>query len=174
MAQIGYKRGIADPKTYIDTERFKGGYMMLERVEQLSFERFDPNTDFKLWERGRIFTKDDEIKWLKRADGLHIVMISENNLPTDFHPFPHDLHQVSDGNGRRVDRRVYLWGERVSNSQEWYELRIPEVLNYPLDVAQNGAKRLCLKIRDYEVEERDPEGRPFVSIIHRYVGLEEG
>ena len=179
MAKIGYKRGVSNLISYIDVMQFKTGYMMLENPEQLCFEAINLHTPFHEWEKGRLFNADNEVKWLKRRDGFHLVIITETKLPAGFDIFHENLCRVTDEAGNfRPDQTVYRWGEKEFDGNQplsqWYEGRIPEVLKYPFDGTQDrNLRRVCVRVREYELTKHDPDGRPFTSIIHRYVRLEE-
>ena len=137
--------------------------MMLERVptaflsddEQNSgicLRAYDANEDLRMWERGRIFHNNFELRWEKQGDVFVIVYIGE---PAEL-PVP---HTKSLSGFKTKDETHYLWGERMSShnlkaigqpnaTNLFLELQIPRLLPYP--ISNRGRKsRVKISARHY-------------------------
>jgi hypothetical protein len=169
MAKIGYKKGINELKfnDYINRDRFT--YAILEKTDELIFDKLkkiDIN-NFSICKKGRLFGKETELKWQKRQNGLHIVIITdEPDIPSWVDDYPCNLEPIPQ------TRSIYLWGEHLKDKDnEWYEKQIPKILEYPID-HQDSKNRVKLKVQEYKLKRKSEDDEP-VSIIHRFVGIEE-
>jgi hypothetical protein len=117
------------------------------------------------WKKGRLFGEKTELKWQKRQNGLHIVIITdEPDIPSWVDDYPCNLEPIPQ------TRSIYLWGEHLKD-KEWYEKQIPKILEYPID-HEDSKKRVKLKVQEYKLKRKSEDDEP-VSIIHRFVGIEE-
>ncbi len=137
--------------------------MMLERVpnaflsddEQkpgICLQPYDASENLEVWERGRIFHNNFELRWEKQDGVFVIVYIGE---PTEL-PMP---HTESLSEFETQDETYYLWGERMSPDNRkavgqpnttnlFLELQIPRLLPYP--VSNQGVKsRVKISARHY-------------------------
>ncbi|MBU0567814.1 hypothetical protein KJ693_01305 [bacterium] len=189
MAKIGYKKDASDfdlidatGSPYINQSRFD--YAILENVDDIQFKPFDANTEnanWENWEKGKLFGKKTELKWQKRNGRFHMVVTTEEELPAGFTLFSEKLETVKDEEGEITCRRIYLWGEQETNASgqftgKWFEERIPQLLEYPI---QTDKSRVKIKVQEYELSEEHEimksgkmEKGEFISIVHRFVGLE--
>lgn len=128
-------------------------YMLLMQPGDVYFTAFDPSISWADWEQGVVLGSAGELRWRRRRGGLfHLVSLSPN-LPPNFT----DMGEVH----RTGEAAVYLWGERIFDSQRrptdaWFEGRIPQIITgnrgYPLPVS--GAQpplRVALKVELLEL-----------------------
>ena len=133
-------------------------YMLLMQPGDAVFAAFDRKSSWADWEQGVVFGLAGELRWRRRRGGLfHLVSLSPN-LPLNFT----DMGEV-----RRIGEAVvYLWGERICDSQgqptnAWFEGRIPQIITgnrgYPLPVS--GARpplRVALRVELLELTPPSP------------------
>lgn len=188
MAKIGYKKDVIDfnqldaegNPDYINKSRFD--YVLLEKAEKILFKKFSFSTNYADWNKGRLFGEKTELKWQKRKDKFHFVVTTEDEMPSGFNLFSEKLEPVKDAVGNIPYRRIYLWGEQEENASgcptgKWFEERIPQFIEYPIKTAKS---RVIIKVKEYTLTEGyevlkngSTEKRECVSIVHRFVGLEE-
>jgi hypothetical protein len=132
-------------------------YMMLERPDAICFDHFNPDKDFNLWEKGRLFCHDSELKWKKRRNGFHVVAMSIKELPTGFNAIKFD--EIKSWQ----TRSIFLWGvlEQPENTF-YYEPLIPQRITYPAH-----SSRIVITVDEYIVTEGEN-----ISTIHRYKSVE--
>lgn len=185
MPFVAYQKDLQqwpDLASFIDQKRFR--YAILEKVDAIKFLQLNDDTiathDFQEYNEGLLFGLKTELRWRKRRSGLHLVIISDETsdiLPSGFTVYDEDL-QLGDR------RAVYLWGEKQfdTNSNEpkpqrvlkkWFEMRIPRILEYPMENVKNEKDRIVAVIRDYKVEDTLPDGEKRYTILHRWVDIKE-
>lgn len=172
MAKIGYKRQAMDlnlkdkdDNDYINDERFR--YVILERVDEIRFEKFGQTTDYASWDKGRLFGEEAEFKWHKRNGAFHLVVITdEDSLPAGFCEFKsNNLNIIK-------HREIFLWGEKDRDIDSWFEPRIPHLLKYPGVDFSEKKKRVKIVLHEYQFEETLPESEEqLTSTVYRFVGL---
>ncbi len=169
---IGYNKEIINLnylKQFIDSTKFK--YIIAEKIDEIIFKKFNNDLNITDWDKGKIFCNATELKWIKRGNKFHVVVITDNVLPEGFIPYP-ELKPIN------KIREVYLWGEKDKTINGWFEPRIPQILKYPVDNFETASSRIKIKIKEYELtEEYDvfkesaTEKKQIISIIHRFVDL---
>lgn len=191
MAKIGYKKNAtelsfndSDGTSYINGCRFK--YAILEKIDEIVFDNFkniDVN-NLTCWEKGRLFGGKTELKWQKRHGKFHLVIITEEcGLPSLVDIHREDLEPFLGKDGRPIYRSIYLWGikefqkdvETYKNipQNQWYEPRIPQLLQYPVNNYRTQRKRVKIKVQEYKLREKDGQDNELTSIIHRFVDVME-
>jgi len=187
MAKIGYKIDANDfnlldsnNNPYINSSNFD--YAIVENIDDIQFKHFGAISNYDKWHKGRLFGKKTELKWQKRNGKFHIVVITEKDLPVGFTLFSENSEPFKDDKGNNIYRQIYLWGEQEKDASgkftgKWFEERIPQFLEYPL---KTDKSRVRVKLQEYKLfEEREImkngkiEKEEFISIVHRFVGLEE-
>lgn len=86
------------------------------------------------WPRGRAFGRTREIRW-QQIDGeyFRVDVLTEDSAYT---PLGEGWQRTTPEVDGVRDRTVLLWGEMDEQSQEeaeWIEVRIPQVLTYPIE-----------------------------------------
>jgi hypothetical protein len=140
-----------------------------ERQDGIRLDRYDPQTPFDTWGRGRIFCVTGELRW-EYADGRCHAVYCGDEHPAGFTPYP--LATVAS-----VETTYYLWGKRVTGADlqnldlptapiAYIEERIPRILFYP-DIARNSPdhQRIRVKVREWYA----PDG---TLAYARWYGLE--
>ena len=116
---------------------------------------------------GQVFGEGGELKWMRRSDGLHAVLISDRGESLTGRP-PKDLARLNDDWTKAVDH-AFLWGKR--DGVLLYEDRIPREfvlsgpadaqrrqLRYPAGTPQpSEGRRLSVSLRWYELTVEVPE-----------------
>ena len=160
-----------DAKPFINNERFT--YVILEKVDEIVFKKFDDNLNLDEWDKGKLFGDESELKWLKRKGKFHAVVITDGALPDGFN-FYKELQPFNS----EPFRHIYLWGEKDKTVKGWYEPRIPKILEYPVADFKSVPSRIKIKIKEYTLSEeyevyRNGEFRrePSTSTVYRFVDL---
>lgn len=144
------------------------------QAPQLTF--FDPNTDFKAWERGRIFCTDFELRWEKVTDKFRLVYVGK---PMTIEGFSLATDMLDLAPTKTEKRSYYLWGRRVAQDNLekvglkhepkgigiFIEMRVNAHLYYP--VQHEKTNRIKLKVCQYRHQETGQ------IMYHRYQELEE-
>jgi hypothetical protein len=122
---------------------------------------------------GVAFGPRAELRWRKRRDGLHVVLISDDGVGLPGAEKPCALRPVPEEQGKSL--QCYLWGEWDGTAQCHVERRIPRPLRYP---GQTGT-RVVLRLKRYKLELAVPAAGPggvetqqTVTRISRYTGIE--
>lgn len=203
-ARVGFQKNlesfgvlfIGETNSYINAERFQ--YAILEKVDQIVIGRLESNhivykthgvsddktipvDELEEWDKGRLFGVETELKWIKRKNQYHAVIITEESaIPEGFTEYSSEAKPLTDDNENPLPPRyIYLWGEKQLKGSikldEWYEPRIPQILKYPIENWNTNKMRIAIKIQEYELNEKNPMDTEdeFISIIHRYVDLKE-
>lgn len=144
-----------------------------ERRDGLRLERFAPDEDFNIWERGRIFSELFELRWEKLDGAFQAVYVGAPAELDGFAPAD-ELDLVEKRTG---ERSYLLWGNRVPDDeletvgaerregqQVFIEFQVPRVLRYPVS---DQARRVRLRVREYV-----DRGSGAVC-YYRFLGLEE-
>ena len=139
-------------------------FKLLENVVNITFEKYSSEANLDIWEKGRVFGETGEVKWRKIDEEYHAVYLGKSPLEgiLEKQNFNDELEEPEEPEER--ERSYFLWGAKTKDkSDEWMELRIPRLLNYPV----KGEKdRVKLKVVEYI----NKSGK----ILHyRYKGLEE-
>ena len=123
-----------------------------ERENGVCLREYDANENFEIWERGRIFYNDFELRWEKQDGDFDIVYIGQPKklLMLDTKPLSELETQ---------DNSYYLWGEKITGdtlkkigqpkaANLFLELQIPRLLSYPVS-NRNEKFRVKLITRHY-------------------------
>lgn len=119
-----------------------------EREDGIRLTRFDLQTDWDRWGRGRVFSDDWELRW---EDGRAVYTGPERQLV--------GFRKELDLPPESKQTRYLLWGRR--GEARFLELQVPRLLDYPLT-----SERVRLVVAEWF----DPSGEPIAS---RCVRLEE-
>ncbi len=122
-------------------------WMFLERVPQqrlntaelaegIKMTAYDPTLNPLLWERGRIFCRNWELRW---ESGQAVYTGAQTALPGFVANL--DLSACA-----RQPARYYLWGTR--DGQRFIELQIARALRYPFANGTNG-QRIKLVVAEW-------------------------
>ena len=123
-----------------------------EREKGICLRKYDASENFEVWERGRIFHKDFELRWEKQDEVFVVAYIGELAVL----PLPHTM-PLSDFETQ--DDSYYLWGEKMTadtlekidqpeTTNLFLELQIPRLLHYPVS-SKNNKSRVKLSARHY-------------------------
>jgi hypothetical protein len=122
---------------------------------------------------GVAFGPRAELRWRKRREGLHLVLISDDGAGLPEAREPRALQPVPEEEGESV--HCYLWGEWDGTAQCHLERRIPRLLSYP---EQTGT-RAAFRVKRYELELFVPAAGPggveteqTVTRISRYASIQ--
>ncbi|MEC4685199.1 MAG: CRISPR-associated protein Csx19 [Nitrospirota bacterium] len=164
MPLIGNKKGCNESEVSKLASDIDYKFAILEKPDDIRFiKKSEINSIGNLfdWDRGRLFGENVELRWLKRRNGFHVVIISENGGVAE-KLNPEEINPVR-------EREIYLWGENIEKSgnttDDWYEQRIPRILNYPVNATKIRG-RLKLIVKEYSLSSDK-------GTVHRYVGLKE-
>lgn len=98
--------------------------------------------------QGMAFGAREEIRWMKRDGGYHVVMIRDDDGV--IWGAKHERRLETGKNGE-----IVMWGERKPNGV-YQEGRIPGDLEYPQWLWAQGGQRAAVRIREYTLD-RDGE-----------------
>lgn len=102
------------------------------KVDRIEFKRFDGvfNAD-DLWENGRLFNEEFEIRWQFENLQYKVTLLTENNDPSIV------FENIENGWDTR-ETKIKLWGKykRYKRSDGFLEVKIPGILKYP--TSENG------------------------------------
>lgn len=140
-----------------------------EYEDGLCLKAFVPQTDFNLWERGRIFNTAFELRWLRSEGAFQAVYCGPLIDLPGFQAAEKDLTTLPS-----TSSTYFLWGKRVegeklvvigqaSDADVFVEVQSPRLLHYPVSAQ---ARRVKLQVREY----RDARGE---LVYHRFQRLEE-
>lgn len=141
------------PESMLMLERVPSTFLSdTERQEGICLRKYKANENLEIWEHGRIFCNDFELRWEKQEKGFVTVYIgepkglqlSDTELLSDF-----EIH----------DQSYYLWGEKMTEdtlqlinqlgaTNSFLELQIPRLLHYPVS-NRNEKFRVKLSARHY-------------------------
>lgn len=172
IAFISILASIDSLKEYICGENFN--YAILEKIDEIVFEKFADNFTLDAWDKGRLFGEKSELKWIKRNGEYHVALITDGDVPCNF-----TTYGMLEPLKEEPLIQIFLWGEKDSTVEGWYDARIPKILKYPVDDFKSASSRLKIVVKRYELSEeyevyRNGEwiNEPSTSEIYRYVGLE--
>jgi len=96
----------------------------VERVEDVRLGRGVPG---ETWPAGRLFSPRAEVRWSAIGGSFRYTFSTEGGLPElDW--------ELVDGNWTVRDREEFmLWGSKTVGGGVWVEIRIPRLLEYPVD-----------------------------------------
>ncbi len=107
-------------------------------------------------EKARLFGLESEICWIKKGSSYHIILLCENErLFNTYGSFLRSgegdiLELEPEFNEHEPEKQVILWGIRDTKAFDaekfWFEGRIPQKLNYPLE---NRGERVKLLYVEY-------------------------
>lgn len=157
---------------YINPTRFS--YAILEKIAEIKFEKWDDKkiTDLNATIEGILFGAKAELKWKKKGDGFHIVIISDEDQST----LPSQDFEVKNIE-MKGDRKIYLWGEKQFENKQpqswWFELRIPKILKYPFSNINNNKDRVVVVIKEYKLEQSLLNNKTVESKLYRWAEIQE-
>ncbi len=170
IAYIPTLASIYSLKEYICNENFN--YAILENIDEIIFEKFSDKFTFDAWDKGRLFGEKSELKWIKRKGTYHMVLITDGAVPGNF--LTYRVESIEEG----PLRQIFLWGEKDTGVEGWYDPKIPKILKYPVDDYENTSKYLKMMVMTYKLTEkhevyrkREWTNENVVSEIYRYIGL---
>lgn len=149
MPEIGYKYNVSNDELnhLIKKVNSSDSIAILEKWFCLEGEKPDCfdflcniSSEISEWDKGRIFDLNSEIRWEKDGDSFHILWISDNENIAD--EWNKELLEFKD-----KERKILLWGDRIINTNKWYEKQIPKIFEYP---AIGNRNRAYLLINEYQ------------------------
>ena len=153
MPEIGYKYNVSNDELndLIKKANLSDSIAILEKWFCLEGEKPDCfdllsniTSEFSEWDKGRVFDFDSEIRWEKEGDSYHVLLISDNENIAD--EWKKESLEFKDE--VRKERKILLWGERIINTNKWYEKQIPKIFEYP---AIGNGNRAYLLINEYQL-----------------------
>jgi hypothetical protein len=165
------------------------GWAILENVLDMQFcrvgqelpaLRFDQTFTLPLYDRGRAFGEQLEVRWRRKEPGYVVLVVAEARLDPlqkiveDLGALPEPILLENCGS-----LQVVLWGEYYNfqnegesdNSQNrdryWYEARVPKLLSYPWEAPD---RRLILEVARYHEAREQGTSHP-TDFIYRFVRL---
>lgn len=155
-------------------------YMILERVpkswldkdqEGIFFQKFNYNSPFSTFEKGRIFDCDRELRWeITESGKFWVVYAGKDIILSELNPIPTEYLETSTST-------YLLWGKKVTSEilkqlgrnekNLFIEIQIPRILQYPVESEANKKTRVELKALEY-IDKKT--GR---VVFSRFYGLEE-
>ena len=141
------------PASLMMLERVPSSFLSDEEREKgICLRQYKASENFEVWEQGRIFHADFELRWEKQDSAFAVVYIGEpKELPMlDTRPFSdYEIH----------DDSYYLWGGKMTadtlesigqpkTADLFLELQIPRLLHYPVS-ERNEKFRVKLSARHY-------------------------
>ncbi|MDR4497180.1 MAG: hypothetical protein MRK02_04535 [Candidatus Scalindua sp.] len=167
IAYIRPLTSIDSLKEYIRDDKFD--YAILEKIDEIVFEKFSDKFTLDEWNKGRLFGEKAELKWVKRNGTYHVVLITDGEVPCGYDFIPFGKLQPLKEN---PFREIFLWGKKDMSVEGWYDPRIPKILKYPVDDFKTAPHRLKILVKSYELFRNGVLTKePFSSEIYRYVGL---
>jgi hypothetical protein len=113
------------PASWMFLERIPTNWLEpAERDNGIQLTKFDANTDWTQWQRGRVFCKDWELRW----EGSHAVYTGPEVQLPGFRKEPVDLAAAE--RREQEDPKYLLWGRR--DGGRFIELQVARVLKYPV------------------------------------------
>lgn len=123
-----------------------------ERERGICLRKYDASENFEIWEQGRIFHDDFELRWEKQDSAFSVVYIGELKKLSMLDTRPLSDFEIQDNS-------YYLWGEKMTSDtlklicqseteSLFLELQIPRLLNYPVS-KRNEKFRVKLSARHY-------------------------
>jgi len=157
---------------YLHPNRF--AYIIWERIDEIKFDRWK-NVDKEILQNtveGIIFGENAELRWKKRENGFHIMIISDEDQST----LPNKFSNMKEINDIK-ERKIYLWGGKQFENKKpqywWFELQIPRILKYPISNPNNKKDRVVAFIKEYYVSSSLPNGKEYQSRLYRWVDIQE-
>lgn len=106
-------------------------------------------------EKARLFGLESEIRWIKKGLSFHVILLCENEGLFNFYKSflrsgEGDILELEpEFNEHEPEKQVILWGiwdTKASDAEKfWFEGRIPQKLDYPLDNSGNRVKLIYLE-----------------------------
>ena len=126
-----------------------------ERERGICLRKYDVSENFEIWEQGRIFYDDFELRWEKQDSVFSVVYIGKSKKLSML-----DARPLSDFETQC--NSYYLWGEKMTSDtlkligqseteNLFLELQIPRLLNYPVLERNEKSRviRVKLSVRHY-------------------------
>lgn len=136
------------------------GYAILDRPETSLFIPISKDTDWTDWENGRVFNEEMDLRWQKKDERFHVVMILD--APKAYFRQRYSLNLSEKYLEQKA--RWLLWGQQETKGK-WIERRIPKIFTYPF--ATRNDSRIALSVKEYV-----NIGNQRVE-FYRFTGLEE-
>jgi hypothetical protein len=121
--------------------------MILEAVDEVSFNPFALPIDLHRFATGRVFGMNCELRWERDGDLYHTLLIGDaGHVPAVLARYSKDLS---------VDpfitqpEQYFVWGEWSERLPEWVEARIPHIFLYPQPANRQGKYRRQIFTTEY-------------------------
>jgi len=175
MSAISFLRGQSGFPDALDWSGFRAAIVESEaEIECIALNDPDDVELARTYPVGVAFGPRAELRWRKRRDRLHMVLISDDGAGLPGAGKPRPLSLVPEEEGKSL--QCYLWGEWDGTAQCHVERRIPRLLRYP---GQTGT-RVVLRLKRYELELEVPAAGPggveteqTATRISRYAGIQK-
>lgn len=181
----------AQLKTLLSYLELQFGQVIMENVTDMCFPainrlpdnfHFDANFDISLWEKGRAFGEQMELRWRRRGGQYAVLLITD--IPLLLSPdITNEVGALPEAKSlERIESetplQITLWGEWQNPAEEpdlpgrerpyWYEERIPRFLAYPWS---GHDKQLAIEVAQYRVltDNSQPEPEFPADSIYRFV-----
>lgn len=115
-------------------------YLAAFRPDDRQLRRFDlaeAEALTKQWNEGRVFSGRREVRWRRRSEKCDVWLLTED------HAVPPELKGMreilAEPNGWQLIRRtgpqqgIFLWGQYKELEDSWVEVRLPWMLQYPVN-----------------------------------------
>ena len=131
---------------------------MLEGPAEFRFDWFQSGMDWTDWTAGRIFGTKGELRFWRRGDLIHVVVLTDD----DKAPLPHmeQSYDLKDYSCSKLSE-CYLWGNLDGKAHVFVETRLPRDLKYPVLQPMTRAR---LKVKTY-THKGVPEFVRFCEVI---------
>jgi len=131
-------------------------WVMLESPAEFRFDWFQTDIDWTNWTAGRLFGTKGELRFWRRRDFIHVVVLTDDGVLLQHLEEPYDLKDYTCS-----EKAEYLWGNPDKNAQTFIETRLPRDLKYPISGSVTRAK---LKVKTY-AHKGVPEFVRFCEVI---------
>jgi len=149
MSKISSLEGLAIMPAVVRWDEFECA--IVESPDRIEFVELSAETHATaaMHPRGLAFGPRAELRWQRRAKGLHVVYISDDNETLGEGSDPVDLTEAAG----REPAEILLWGEKERGGTEFQDGRIPRLLDYGRwgALAPEGG-RLAVRIKHYDLE----------------------
>lgn len=139
------RRLVADNLTALspNPQDAKSLWGMLESAAEFRFRLFDSKENWADWTAGRIFGSEGELRFWRRGDFIHAVLLTDD----DTAGLQHFEQECALTDYHEQTQEEFLWrGKQPSLGDTFVETRLPRNLKYPVPHSTTQPK---LKVKTY-------------------------